>query len=449
MIERYTRNTMGLIWTDQKKFETWLAVEFAVIQAKCTLSKAGLLEPKIRNIKEVRRQLRKARKEVKINVSAIKRIEKRTRHDVMAFVTHVSNQLKKLGLVHLLPLFHQGMTSYDIQDTALSLLLIESLMIIKEDLSDLIKELKDKARLHWNQIQIGRTHGIQAEPITFGLKLLVYVDEFERHKERLDEVRRRIGVGKISGAVGTYANVDPSVEIEVCRILGLDRARISTQILPRDLHAEYVFLMTMIGCTLDKLATELRNLQRTEIDEVMAKFKKGAKGSSAMPHKRNPVGPENISSHGRTLRGFVVPALENMITWHERDIANSASERVILPDSSILVDYSLARMSRIIRELEVKPYNMKRNIELTGGLIFSQKVMLALTRKGMGREQAHNFIQKICLDVFENPGGPTFRERVNKNRKINQLLSKAEIDQCFDPKEDLKNIPAIFSRFRI
>jgi len=219
--------------------------------------------------------------------------------------------------------------------------------------------------------------------------------------------------------------------------------------LPRDLHAEYVLILTMIGCSLDKFATELRNLQRTEIDEVMAKFNPKAVGSSAMPHKRNPVGPENISSHGRTLRGYVIPALENMITWHERDIANSASERVILADSVILVDYSLARMAKIITNLEVKPFNLQRNMELTGGLIFSQKVMLALTEKGMPREAAHRYIQKICLAVFADPAGPTFKERVYQNSKIKKMLGVERLDVCFDPQQDLKHIGTIFSRFKL
>ncbi len=441
MIKRYTRKIMGSLWTDQHKFEIWLAVEWAIIEAKCLL---GL----VKNPKQVRRELKIAKKQVVIKVHIIEKIENRTRHDVMAFVQHVSNQLKKLGLTALLPLFHQGVTSYDVQDTALSVIMMESAWHIEDTLKSLIAGLKSKALLYKENVEIGRTHGVQAEPITFGFKLLVYVDEFDRHLERLYQMMQRLGEGKISGAVGTYANIDPRIEKEVCKILGLKPARISTQILPRDLHAEYVTLMAMIGCTLDKLGTELRNLQRTEIAEVQEEFVRGQKGSSAMPHKRNPIGPENICSHARTLRGQVVTVLENMVTWHERDIANSAAERVILADSSALIDYSLARMTNIIKKLQVNPRNMKRNLELTGGLIFSQKVMLALTRKGMGREAAHNFIQGLCWDVFDNPDGPTFKERVFKNKKIIKILSRAELEKCFDPQEDLKHISLIFERFQ-
>ncbi len=453
MIPRYTPKKMGSCWSDQHKFKTWLEVELAIILAKCNL---GL----VNNAKQVRREIEIAREKVVIKPHIINRIEngaknkdgtvkeKGNRHDVMAFVKHVTLQLKKLELTALLPLFHQGVTSYDVQDTALSVILAASAGLIRADLERLIAEIRTKAKLYKDQVQIGRTHGVQAEPITFGFKLLVYVDEFERHKERLFQMLERICVGKISGAVGTYANIDPRIEERVCNLLCIKPARISTQILPRDLHAEYVTLMAMIGGTLDRLGTELRNLQRTEIAEVQEEFVRGQKGSSAMPHKRNPIGPENVCSNSRTLRGYVVTALENMVTWHERDIANSAAERVILPDSSALVDYSLARMAGIIKKLQVNPRNMKRNLELTGGLIFSQKVMLALTRKGMGREAAHTFIQNLCWEVFDNPDGPTFQERVFKNQKIVKILSRRELETCFDPQEDLKHINTIFARFQ-
>lgn len=453
MIPRYTREVMGKRWTDQHKFETWLKVELAVIEAKCSL---GL----VKNAKQVREEIETARKKVVIKPHIINRIEngaknkdgtakeKGNRHDVMAFVKHVTLQLKKLSLTALLPLFHQGMTSYDIQDTALSLIMMDSVGLIRQDLENLISEILVKAKLYKDQVQIGRTHGVQAEPITFGLKLLSYVDEFSRHLERWFQMMERLGVGKISGAVGTYANIDPRIEEQVCNLLCLKPARISTQILPRDLHAEYVGLIAMIGGTLDRLGTELRNLQRTEIAEVQEEFVRGQKGSSAMPHKRNPIGPENICSNSRTLRGYVVTAMENMVTWHERDIANSAAERVILVDSSALIDYSLARMTSIIKKLQVNPRNMKRNLELTGGLIFSQKVMLALTRKGMGRETAHTFIQNLCWEVFDHPDGLTFKERVFKSKKIAKLLDRSELEQCFDPQEDLKHISTIFDRFQ-
>jgi len=449
MIPRYTRKDMGILWSDLFRFQTWLSVEFAVIAAKITLKK-------VRNPKQVSKELERAKRLsggevplIKIDPAAIDKIEAEvTKHDVMAFVRYITDQLKQRGFKRLLPLFHQGLTSYDIVDTALSVVLVKSLNIIMEDLRVLKKTIKEKAFMYQKTLQIGRTHGIHAEPITFGFKLLNYVDQLDRSMERLFLCHENLSVGKISGAVGTYANIDPRIEKLVCEELGLQPARISTQILARDRHAEFVCLMAIIGSTLDNITTELRNLQRTEIGEVEEEFVRGQKGSSAMPHKRNPIGPENVSSQSRLLRGYTVTALENMATWHERDLTNSANERVILADSAIIVDYSLVRLTGIINKLKVNEWRMLHNLELTGGMIYSQKVMLALTRKGMAREEAHTLVQNLCWDSHDKPKGPTFKKRVYADKRITKLVTRKQLDKCFDPKQDLKNIPVIFSRFR-
>jgi adenylosuccinate lyase len=440
---------MGELWSDLFRFKTWLQVEFAVIAAKISLKK-------VRNPKQVDKELQLAKRscegefpKIKIDPAAIDKIEAEvTKHDVMAFVRHITDQLKQRGFKRLLPLFHQGLTSYDIVDTALSIVLVKSIDIIIEDMRLLIKVIKEKAFMYRKTLEIGRTHGIHAEPITFGFKLLNYADQLERSMDRLFLCHENLSVGKISGAVGTYANIDPRIEESVCNLLFLQRARISTQILARDRHAEFVCLMAIIGSTLDNIATELRNLQRTEIGEVEEEFVRGQKGSSAMPHKRNPIGPENISSQARILRGYAVTALENIVSWHERDLANSANERVILADSAIIVDYCLVRLTGIIKKLTVNEWRMQRNLELTGGMIYSQKVMLALTKKGMAREDAHTLVQNLCWDSHDDPEGPTFKERVYADKRIKKLVTRKQLDQCFDPKQDLKNIPAIFARFQ-
>ena len=447
MILRYTRKDMGKLWSDLFRFQTWLEVEFAVIAAKLVL---GL----IKKPKEVETELKRAKRlsrgknpKIKIDPAAIDEIESKvTKHDVMAFVRFITEQLKALGFKLLLPLFHQGLTSYDIVDTALSRVLVKAIDIIMADLRELILVLKQKAWQFEKTAQIGRTHGIQAEPITFGFKLLGFVDQLERNLDLLKKCRKNLAVGKISGAVGTYANINPEIEKLVCKQLGLKAAKISSQILARDRHAFFVCLMAIIGSILDGITTELRNLQRTEIGEVEEEFVRGQKGSSAMPHKRNPIGPENISSQARILRGNVIPGLENIITWHERDLTNSANERVILADCAIIMDYCLVRLTGIMKKLTVNERRMQKNLELTGGMIYSQKVMLALTKSGMPREEAHTLVQNLCWECHDNPEGMTFQRRVE--RELYGKLTPKQLSACFDPRQDLKNIPIIFARFK-
>ena len=447
MIPRYTRKDMGELWSDLFRFKTWLSVEFAVIAAKIILKMVKQPKAVEAELKRAKRLSHGKNPKIKIDPAAIDKIEAEvTKHDVMAFVRFITEQLKQLGFEKLLPLFHQGLTSYDIVDTALSHVLVKAIDIIIKDLRELIRVIKDKAFQFQKAVQIGRTHGIQAEPITFGFKLLGYVDPLERNLALLRTCRKNLAVGKISGAVGTYANINPKIEELVCKQLGLKAARISSQILARDRHAFFVCMMAIIGSILDGITTELRNLQRTEIGEVEEEFVRGQKGSSAMPHKRNPIGLENISSQSRILRGNVIPGLENIITWHERDLTNSANERVILADCAIIMDYCLVRLTGIIKKLTVNQQRMQKNLDLLGGMVFSQKVMLALTKKGMPREEAHNLVQNLCWNCYDNPDGPTFKRRVEK--ALYGQLSPKEIKVCFDPQKDLKNIPLIFARFK-
>lgn len=432
MIGRYTRPGMAKVWSDENKFQTWLEVELAVIQAKENL---GLIEKGIAE---------SIRGKAKIDVKAIEEIEKVTKHDLEAFVISIKNQISKEEAVHL----HAGMTSYDAEDTALGVIFGKSLEILKNDILELLAVIKTLMLEHKDTLQIGRTHGIHAELITFGLKMANWHDEMERNLARICHLKDWMAVGKISGAVGNYAYINPDVEEETCLILGLKPARIATQIISRDRHAEYICQLAIIAGSLAKFATEIRNLQRTEIQEVMEKFTKGQKGSSAMPHKKNPISSENITSLARVMRGYVTTALENQDTWHERDLANSGAERIILADASILLDYMLARFTKTLKELVIFPERMKKNIDLTKGLIFSQNVMLALTAKAkIAREDAHDIVQEIALKAWEEGGD--FKEMVLSDSRITEHLTAQEIKECFKLEKYLVNIDKIYARFRL
>ncbi|MDO9534526.1 MAG: adenylosuccinate lyase [Bacillota bacterium] len=427
MIERYTRPEMGRIWTLENRYRKFLDIEIAVCHA---LAEKGIIPPDAAEA---------IGKKADFSVERILEIEEVTRHDVVAFTRCVSESLGKESRY-----FHYGLTSYDVVDTALSLLLKEAAGLIKKGIFDLTASLKEQAVKHRDTVMIGRTHGVHAEPITLGLKFALWWDEMKRHSNRLQKAEDAISYGKISGAVGTYAQLDPWVEESVCERLGLKPALISTQILQRDSHAELIQVLALIASSLDKFAVEIRSLQKTEIREIEEPFYAGQKGSSAMPHKRNPVSCEQISGLARLVRANAQVSLENIPLWHERDISHSSAERVILPDSTILVDYLLWQMNRIIRDLRIYPENMLRNLEKTGGLIYSQNVLLSLVEKGLSREEAYDLVQKHAMQSWEEQ--LPFRRLLQGDEKISSLLTAEEIETCFDPGKNLRFVPYIFRR---
>ncbi|MDI3328762.1 MAG: adenylosuccinate lyase [Alicyclobacillaceae bacterium] len=427
MIPRYTLPEMAAIWTEENKFRMWLEVELLACEAWAEL---GVI-PK--------EDVRVLREKARFDIDRIYALEEETRHDVVAFTRAVSESLgpeKKW--------IHYGLTSTDVVDTALSALLKQANELILAEARALTETLAELAKKHKYTIMMGRTHGVHAEPTTFGLKAALWYAEMQRNLRRLEEAAEQVRVGKLSGAVGTYANIDPFVEAYVCRKLGLEPAPISTQTLQRDRHAHYIAMLALTATTLDKIATEIRALQKTEVREVEEPFYKGQKGSSAMPHKRNPVSCEQVSGLARVLRGYVVPAMENIPLWHERDISHSSVERVILPDATILIHYLLRRMNRILRDLTVFPENMKRNMEKTFGLIYSQRVLLALIDKGESRERAYDAVQSRAMQAWEEQR--PFRELVESDPWISSRLTKEELDDCFDPRWHLKHVDTIFAR---
>lgn len=432
-IERYTRPEMGNIWTDQRKFQSWVEVEIAVLAVKQQLK---IIPPGI---------ALKVSQNWKFTVAEIEKREKITRHDMLAFVQVISESLPEEAR----PFLHAGLTSYDVEDTGLAIQLKESLELIEEEMLILLAVLGKMAKEYKHTPQIGRTHGVHAEPITFGKKILDWYDEIERHLNKIKANKPEFLVGKISGAVGTYANIDPRIEEIICQMLDIYPARISTQIVSRDRHALYIFLLASLASSLEKFATEIRNLHRTEIREIQEPSKGGQGGSSAMPHKKalpNPISAENISSLSRLIRGFVISALENQTyCWHERSLDNSATERIIFADASIYVHYLLGRFIQELRDLKVYPERMLENLNLTRGIIFSEDVMIALTGKGMAREDAHTLLQDLTLKSWET--GQTFKHVLISNPKIMELLSIEEIDDCLRPENHLKNIDQIFARF--
>ena len=427
MIERYTRPEMGNIWTEKNRFNAWLEVEILACEA---WSELGVI-PK--------EDVKLLRQNASFDVERINEIEKDTRHDVVAFTRAVSETLGEER-----KWVHYGLTSTDVVDTALSYVIKQANDILSKDLNNFVEILKNKAKEHKYTIQMGRTHGVHAEPTTFGLKLALWYQEMKRNVERFDAARKNIEVGKISGAVGTYANIDPFVEQFVCEKLGLEAAPISTQTLQRDRHAHYMSTLALIATSIEKFAVEIRGLQKSETREVEEFFAKGQKGSSAMPHKRNPIGSENMTGMARVIRGYMMTAYENVALWHERDISHSSAERIILPDATIALNYMLNRFSNIVKNLTVYPENMKRNMDRTLGLIFSQRVLLALIDKGLVREEAYDTVQPHAMDAWEQQ--VPFRSLIDKDDKITSLLTKEELDDCFDPTHHLKNVDVIFDR---
>lgn len=427
MIARYTRPEMGAIWTDENKYNAWLEVEILACEA---WAKIGDI-PK--------EDVAKIRKDASFSVDRILEIEEETRHDVVAFTRAVSETLGEER-----KWVHYGLTSTDVVDTALSYLLKQANVIIRKDLTNFIEILANKAKEHKMTVMMGRTHGVHAEPTTFGLKLALWHEEMKRNLERFEAAAASIETGKMSGAVGTYANIDPFVEAYVCKELGLAASPISTQTLQRDRHAQYLSVLALIGSSIEKFATEIRGLQKSETREVEEFFAKGQKGSSAMPHKRNPIGSENMTGLARLIRGYMLTAYENVSLWHERDISHSSAERVILPDATIALNYMLNRFGNIVKNLTVFPENMKRNMDSTLGLIYSQRVLLALIDKGMAREAAYDTVQPCAMEAWENQ--THFRKIVEANDTITAKLSKEELDDCFDYNHHLQQVDMIFNR---
>ncbi|OYD07546.1 adenylosuccinate lyase [Paludifilum halophilum] len=427
MIERYTRPEMGAVWTDENRYRAWLEVEILACEAWAEM---GVIP---------REDVTRIREKARIDVQRILEIEEETRHDVVAFTRAVAETLGPES-----KWVHYGLTSTDVVDTAQSYLLKQANQILLRDVDRFLDILKEKALQYKDTVMMGRTHGVHAEPTTFGLKMALWYAEMKRNKERLERAAETVAVGKISGAVGTYANIDPFVEKYVCRKLGLSPAPISTQTLQRDRHAEYMSALTLVATSLEKFAVEIRGLQKSETREVEEAFGKGQKGSSAMPHKRNPVGSENITGLSRVVRGHMVTAFENVPLWHERDISHSSAERVILPDTTILLNYMLNRLAHIVKNLTVFPENMKRNMERTYGLIYSQRVLLTLIDKGLKRETAYDRVQKLAMQAWEE--GRSFRELVEQDDAITGTLSTKEIADCFDYRYHLKRVDGIFKR---
>lgn len=429
MIDRYTLPEMGKIWSQENKFRKWLDVEIYACEAMAELGQVPV------------EALAQIKEKANFDVRRIAEIEAVTDHDVIAFTTNVGEYVGEAAKY-----IHLGLTSSDVLDTALAALMKEAGEHILQRLKQLREALLAKAVEHRGTVMIGRTHGIHAEPITFGLKMLLWVSETERNIQRMERAVEVISAGKISGAVGTYANIDPQVEAHVCQRLGLKPARVSTQVLQRDRHAEYLTTIAIIGSSLDKFATELRSLQRTDILEVEEQFKKGQKGSSAMPHKRNPITGERISGMARLLRGNALAAMENMPLWNERDISHSSVERVIIPDSTIILDYMLVKCYNIISNLQVYPANMMKNIERTHGLIFSQRVLLALIEeKGLSRERAYELVQRNAMQSWRT--GESFRGLLLQDNDVTAHLSEKEIDGLFDFSYHLKRVDEIYGRF--
>jgi len=427
MIPRYTRERMGQLWSEENKLRVWLQVELAVCEAWAGL---GVIpQEALREIKE------KAR----VDPQRVKELERETRHDVAAFVMQLEEVVGEAGRW-----VHFGLTSYDVVDTALSLLLKEALGIILEDLEGLMEAVKERAFEHRDTVMIGRTHGVHAEPITFGLKLALWYEELKRHRGRLKRAREGISVGKVSGAVGTYAHVPPQVEEFVCRRLGLRPAPISSQIVQRDRHAEVFAALALLASSIEKFALEIRHLQRTEVLEAEEPFAEGQKGSSAMPHKRNPIGSENLCGLARVVRANLMAALEDVPLWHERDISHSSVERIIAPDSTILIDFMLWRLSRIVKGMRIYPERMKENLERTRGLIFSQAVMLELIRKGLPRQEAYRMVQRNAMKTWE--GEEDFKTLVKGDVEIRKFLTEAEIEECFSLKRHLRHVNFLFRR---
>jgi len=429
MIPRYTNPEMGAIWTDQAKYEAWYQVELAAMESMAEL---GIVPRKDFEVVKAAT--------VKIDPAKIDEIEQVTRHDIIAFLTHVEEQTGESGRW-----IHFGMTSSDVLDTAFALQLKQASAIINDDLVKLAEVVKRRALEHKMTPMVGRSHGIHAEPITFGLVLALWYAEIQRHIKRFAEATASINVGQVSGAVGTFAHLPPEVEERTCRRLGLDVEPVSNQIIQRDRHAHYFSALAQIAGTIEKIALEIRHLQRTEVREAEEYFAGGQKGSSAMPHKRNPIGSENISGLARVIRSNSLAAFENVALWHERDISHSSVERVIAPDSTIALDYILRRLTRMLDKLSVFPENMLKNLEITRGLVFSQSVLLKLIRSGAPRQASYVMVQRNAMSVWQNQN-EHLREKLLADEEVVGYLGVSGIEECFNLDEQLKNVDYIFKR---
>jgi adenylosuccinate lyase len=430
MIERYTLPKMGGIWTEENKFKVMCHIEILACEAYARLGKVP------------RAALAKIKKGARVDIDTIKELEKKTKHDVVAFLAALSENIGPEAQY-----LHKGLTSNDVIDTTQAVLLKEASRLLLADIRTFALTLQKKAREHKQTLMIGRTHGIHAEPVTFGLKLALFYDEMNRHYRRLSEARDEVCVGKLSGAVGTYANINPFVEEYVCKRLGIKPATSATQVVQRDSHAAFLSALALIGASLEKIAVELRHLQRTEVGEVEEYFSKGQTGSSAMPHKKNPITCERITGLARILRANAMAGLENVALWHERDISHSSVERIILPDSTILLDYMLRTMTDIIKNLVVHQERMLSNIELTHGLIFSQQVLLKLMEKGLPRMEAYAIVQRCALSVYDER--KHFKEVLLKNKKVRDYLKAGEVEECFNATYHTKQVNRIFKKVGI
>lgn len=434
MIERYTLPEMAALWTREAVFNTWLRVELAVLEVQERLG------PDIGNPVPPGTAA-DVRQKAGFNVARIDAIEAEVRHDVIAFLTSVAEHVgDNSRYVHL------GMTSSDLIDTALSLQVQEAGKLIMEKLDAVIETVRARTVEHRDTVMVGRSHGIHGEPITFGLKLLNWLDELERQKKRLSDALEENRIGQISGAMGSYSNISPRVEEETCKLLGLKPARTSTQVISRDIHAQFFMALGTLATSIEKFSVEIRALQKTDILEAEEGFAKGQKGSSAMPHKRNPISSENLTGLARMLRSYIIPALENVVLWHERDISHSSVERVIFPDACILAHYLLNRFNGVMRDLQVYPDNMRDNMNRFGGIIFSQRVLLTLIDKGISREDAYRLVQRNAHAAWNRPDGD-FKANLKRDSEVMALLSPAEIESCFDTADYLKHIPVVYTRF--
>jgi len=427
MIERYSRKEIKNIWEDKNKYKIWLDIELAAAQS---MEKLGVIPKGVSA---------KVKKKAKINVERINKIESQVHHDVIAFLTSITEMVGPEG-----KFLHKGMTSSDVLDTCFNIQLVQASKILSKDIEEILKVLKKKSLKYKNTVCIGRSHGIHAEPITFGLKLISFYEEFKRNKKRLENAVQEISTCAISGAVGTFANIDPKVEAYVAKKLNLRVEPVSTQIIPRDRHAYYFSILGIIAGSIERVATEIRNLQKTELQEVEEFFGKKQKGSSAMPHKKNPILSENLTGLSRMVRSYVVPALENISLWHERDISHSSVERNIGPDSTVTLDFALSRLKNILQNMNVYPQRMIKNLNITNGMIFSQRVMLELTKHEFSREKAYKIVQKNAQNSQKN--NISLYESLSNDILINKKISNKELKKMFDLNYHMKKINVIFKR---
>ena len=427
MIDRYTRPALKAIWEPTRRYETWLRVELLACEALC---KQGLVPVSA---------LRRIRARARIDPARIETLERVVKHDVIAFIESISEQVGPPARY-----LHLGLTSSDILDTALAVLMVEAAGVILKDLDELLAVLRERAQEHRDTLMIGRSHGIHGEPITFGVKLAIWYDETKRHRQRLLQAREAIAYGKLSGAMGTFAHLSPEIEAYVCKKLNLKPALVSNQVIQRDRHAQYLTALALLASSIEKFATEIRHLQRTEVLEVEEPFTPGQKGSSAMPHKRNPIVAENLCGLARLVRANSLAAMENVALWHERDISHSSVERVVIPDSTILIDFMVARFTDLMANLVVYPDRMRRNLELTGGVIYSQRLMLELVKHGVPRRQSYEVVQRLAMEAWK--GTAPFRELVEKDPFVASHLSAKAVRAYFDPKAYVRHVSTIFRR---